>query len=592
MIILIRHAEPQNIGEMDEEAPLSNIGVIQAYETGRFLEENVLNQSNSKVNIYCSPMLRAIQTAQLLHSTIGYMVEPIEIENCLRERYAGLFTRVDEHSRSQLFPSQTRFFNYQKSHNKFYTSMPGGESPYDLNVRLKPFTDRCKNYLNNDQHCIIIAHAKTILILKKLFCQYDDIWYNQLKFEPAYASIHILSLICTNHESKISEEVLHANQISMLNRFRENMITDTIIFEPSSQRTCFSSENIQSACVFHFRKKIWLAERICFRTYFGNQSLEVRPWAHITRKGTVKVTNPVDLQFECAQKWLNHMMKDGQKLIISLINGIRKCSLEQFETIIITYPAGSNGVSKNILPLVSAETIKNKLVTHISQDAKLSSYQLTIIVKPAYQLTKSSHSQFNFFLKTIARSYYDVSLLKGKVIVTDDDVTTGASISEMICACAERNRVQVIACAVAALVPGCEILRINLKTEEVLRQILGDYERPYIKIMKKMGMIDGISSLTSMMAIYQIATSSDGEITAKIIPNIWPMINGQDSQLVKNSLLGEPQRLPILKEFSSGKNALNICEQIDNLTKKLCNASLHADLSASRLFSTYTSTSK
>lgn len=588
MIILIRHAKPRETERVDEDTPLSNIGFIQAYETGKFLAENVLNQLNGKINIYCSPMLRAIQTAQLLHSTIGYTIESIEIEDCLKERDAGLFTSVSEHSRSQLFPSQAAFFNYRKSHDKFHTSMPGGESPYDLNVRLASFTNMCKVYLNTDQHCIIVAHAKTILVLKKLFCLYDPIWYNQLQSEPTHASIHELSRICTNYENKTVEQASHPDQISMPNRFREDMITDAMIFEPSYPKTCGASETIQSTCLFHFRKKSWLPERIFFGTYFGNESLEVRQWAHIARKGIVETANSLNLQFECAEKWLNYMMEDDKKLIINLMDAIRKSQLNQFETITITYPVGLYGTSKNVLPLVFAETIKEKLVTHIRQDTKLSSYQLRIVVKPTYQLTKSSRSQLNFFQKTTVRSYYDVSLLEGKVIVTDDDATTGASISEMICACAERNRIQVIACAVAALVPGCEILRIQPKTEQVFKQILGDYEQSYVKIMKQIGMLDGISSLTNMMAIYQIASLCDGKTAAKIVPDIWPIVNGQDFECVKKSLIGESQRLPILKQFNIDKNALHISEQLDNLTKSICNANLYADLSASRLFSTRT----
>jgi probable phosphoglycerate mutase len=83
-VFLVRHAMRQDNEDKSwgqtaarpDDPPLSPTGRVQARETGRYLKDKGITA------LYCSPFLRAIQTAQMVSEEIGVR---IRVENALSE---------------------------------------------------------------------------------------------------------------------------------------------------------------------------------------------------------------------------------------------------------------------------------------------------------------------------------------------------------------------------------------------------------------------------------------------------------------------------------------------------------------------------
>lgn len=695
MIYVIRHAESEanvleknkrSVTTNDHDIGLTKNGYFQAIMLAEYMSY-ICKIRNRKVNIYYSPTCRTMETMNIILSKISNYRGKVSREECLRERSAGLFHGLTSDSRNELYEMQSRFFEYQKTKNKYDATMPGGESGLDISLRLREFVARCNRSTktNPSEDVIIITHAKTSMVLRKMLCndyQLDE-WYNAQNNEPSNASVFVVAKmpkpieLTTEDKKEIFENFFHCdtddrvtnsalrfvssclgylnqsiqraslrsnvsienkfkevlqdflllNQTSLENRFSDrpyfflpNILFSAIrfveeimnnsfqtyqnlnyqdleLFNPQlfsiahqNEMSAFSQaeviNRILSLRLFHQRKNNDYADRLFFANYFASEhegeTQEIRHHAQVARKGldTNKNQYSIEAQFYHAEEWLNFMLdKNKGELFDKIKEALINSRLERNDTLTIAYPIGEEGSSKNIIPIVFAEIIKKRLSVLISKSEEFSKQTISIITLPIAQKTKTSRSNLNPFEKAIYRSYYSVTKIKGKVLVVDDDATSAASISEMVSAC-KLNGNTVIGCAVAALIPGCEVLKIHPAVKEALEQALregydvnnqnlgpNDPTEIYNNLLKGAGLNDGIDSLTNMMGIFQVAALYESSKAEKIVEHIWNIstqeASGQSFHAICDLFNKDTKLFPILSEIK--KDRLSTNSVLDNL---------------------------
>jgi len=134
--------------------PLTEKGIEQA---------NILAGSLAEVpvkHIYSSPIMRAMQTAQILSSQLGASMETSE---ALREWSVGIYEGTDAAEGWALHRDvqQDWFVN-----NRPESKMPNGESLLDIHARFKPFIDSVvQKHSDTDQTIILVAHGGLYLAM-------------------------------------------------------------------------------------------------------------------------------------------------------------------------------------------------------------------------------------------------------------------------------------------------------------------------------------------------------------------------------------------------------------------------------------------
>jgi broad specificity phosphatase PhoE len=136
ILYLIRHgateanlAEPARLQGRRTNPPLARVGVRQAEATRDFLAGRRLDAC------YCSPLLRAVQTAAIVAAPHGVSPQPIdELTECDVGRWEGLDWQSIRYLDAE---------NYQHFHgDPARFGYPGGESFADVLARATPVFDR------------------------------------------------------------------------------------------------------------------------------------------------------------------------------------------------------------------------------------------------------------------------------------------------------------------------------------------------------------------------------------------------------------------------------------------------------------------
>ncbi|WP_353892936.1 histidine phosphatase family protein [Proteinivorax hydrogeniformans] len=157
-LILLRHGQSEadisgrHEGRADFE--LTSLGKEQAKALA-----NYLSTYFGIDEVYCSPLKRAKETAQILGRKI--MRQPIEVDQLLEINNGDLAGLTFEEAEKR-FPPQ--------SEEKIYRPLPNGESTIDFRFRIELFWHKFKdeNLENNRQKTVcIVAHGGTISMLYK-----------------------------------------------------------------------------------------------------------------------------------------------------------------------------------------------------------------------------------------------------------------------------------------------------------------------------------------------------------------------------------------------------------------------------------------
>ena len=149
----VRHAESDanlsaEFSNSGNKHPLTAEGMAQVHSlAGRLAGLKV-------ERIYSSPVLRAVQTAQILAESLG---APWETNEALREWSVGIFEGTTDPAGWELHRQvQERWF----LHRQFDSRMPGGESFHDIQARFEPFIrGLLAGRLDPGKDIILVAHG-------------------------------------------------------------------------------------------------------------------------------------------------------------------------------------------------------------------------------------------------------------------------------------------------------------------------------------------------------------------------------------------------------------------------------------------------
>jgi len=106
-------------------------------------------------NLYCSPLKRAVQSAQIILEQLSNTQFNYSEAKELRERDCGMWEGLTKAQAQEKFPKVYKQYRF----DKFNTRLPGGESIKDVHARVEPFVQS----LVKDS--IIVSHQTTIRVL-------------------------------------------------------------------------------------------------------------------------------------------------------------------------------------------------------------------------------------------------------------------------------------------------------------------------------------------------------------------------------------------------------------------------------------------
>jgi broad specificity phosphatase PhoE len=128
--------------------------------------------------IYSSPVLRAMQTAQILADRLHV---PIEVTEALREWSVGIYEGTTDIAGWELHRKVQEDWFF---HNKLDSKMPGGESFHEIRDRFVPFIEKLiQDNKDTDRNILCVAHGGLYLaMLPVIFKNVDFDFANEHNF--------------------------------------------------------------------------------------------------------------------------------------------------------------------------------------------------------------------------------------------------------------------------------------------------------------------------------------------------------------------------------------------------------------------------
>lgn len=158
--------------------PLTEKGVKQAHTAARGLSGVNIEQ------VYSSPVMRAVQTAQILAESLH---APIEITEALREWSVGIYEGTTDPVGWGLHRQvQDDWFIHQKLDSR----MPGGESFREIQERFFPFVEKLvRSGESSHRSVVLVGHGGLyVAMLPAVFRNVDSAFARQHGFpHTAYA---------------------------------------------------------------------------------------------------------------------------------------------------------------------------------------------------------------------------------------------------------------------------------------------------------------------------------------------------------------------------------------------------------------------
>lgn len=154
-IYLIRHGESimntcenDSIGEIDSKVWLTEHGRQQAIASAKFLKAYSDGAGDledlSKVRVWISPYARTRETFNIFDEIIGFKKKGIKCfeDFLLAEQEFGLFDSIPKDKWEETYPAEYAYYQkLKKNGGKFYARCPMGESPKDVAIRCRIFSD-------------------------------------------------------------------------------------------------------------------------------------------------------------------------------------------------------------------------------------------------------------------------------------------------------------------------------------------------------------------------------------------------------------------------------------------------------------------
>lgn len=157
--------------------PLTEMGVEQAHQ----LKDSLGGLQIAK--IFSSPVMRAVQTAQILAENLP---APLELTEALREWDVGIYEGTTDPRGWELHRQVQEDWFFR---GKLDSKMPGGESFNDIQKRFMPFIEKITQEGQPGQNLILVAHGGLyIAMLPVIFRNIDFEFAYQHQFpNTAYA---------------------------------------------------------------------------------------------------------------------------------------------------------------------------------------------------------------------------------------------------------------------------------------------------------------------------------------------------------------------------------------------------------------------
>jgi broad specificity phosphatase PhoE len=170
--------------------PLTEKGVAQARTLAQKLTGIPFEM------IYSSPVLRAMQTAQIV---ANQLCVPVEVTEALREWSVGTYEGTTDPEGWKLHQQVQEDWYF---HNKPESKMPGGENLIEIMARFVPFIERLvQEYKGADKNILCVAHGGLYLaMLPVIFKNIDHAFANEQGYahtSPTIAQVQPDGLYCT-----------------------------------------------------------------------------------------------------------------------------------------------------------------------------------------------------------------------------------------------------------------------------------------------------------------------------------------------------------------------------------------------------------
>jgi broad specificity phosphatase PhoE len=154
-LYFVRHGESEanvlhQISNRGLKHELTNTGRQQAAALAEKLSPIPVTQ------IYASPVLRAVQTAEILSTTLNV---PFEITDALREYDCGI---LEGQSDPDSWAAHKRNFEDWLLRKQWDHHIEGGESFLDIQARFVPFIQSLiQKYASSEAHVVLVGHGGT-----------------------------------------------------------------------------------------------------------------------------------------------------------------------------------------------------------------------------------------------------------------------------------------------------------------------------------------------------------------------------------------------------------------------------------------------
>ena len=184
-LYLARHGESEaNVRRIFWDKPHGYGLTDKGREQARTLAESLAGVEF--VALYCSPILRAVQTAQI----VGHRLDLTpQIEDALRERDVGILE-------GQEISSENRTLCYRitqqwMAHGNHDVRIEGGESYTDIATRFMPFIRRLEErYHDTEANVLLISHGQTLaLMLPRLLSNVDWAYSSTHTFDGSFYAV-------------------------------------------------------------------------------------------------------------------------------------------------------------------------------------------------------------------------------------------------------------------------------------------------------------------------------------------------------------------------------------------------------------------
>lgn len=201
-LLLVRHGESEGnvaatraerageetvgVTTRDADTPLSATGEEQARALGEHLA--TLPPHRVPQALWCSPYVRARQTAELAVAGAGLGLRPV-VDERLRDRELGILDGLTSHGVEVRFPDEAA---RRDRLGKLYYRPPGGESWADVALRLRSLlADLVRAESGTDRTVLVVCHDAVIWLLRYVA---EGLTEEELMAEVAEHSVRNASL--------------------------------------------------------------------------------------------------------------------------------------------------------------------------------------------------------------------------------------------------------------------------------------------------------------------------------------------------------------------------------------------------------------